>query len=134
MVVDVHYQHSGRGCGDELVQEMVLLLNAQFLVVQAVAHAVEQFYDAVRVSLSDGPQPGGEVLFLDKVNASCEGVQGFYGFPVQYDQQYCHGDDYQLGHPVHPRLRAALSREQGKRNGRCNHEEQQYGYEPEVSS
>ena len=83
-VADVHDQHPGRGGGDELVEEVVLLLNPQLLVVQAVAHAVEQFYDAVGVLLSHGSQAGGEVLLLDQVDTSGEGVQRLYGLLVQY--------------------------------------------------
>ena len=133
-VTDVHDQHPGRGGGDELVEEVVLLLNPQLLVVQAVAHAVEQLYDAVGVLLPHGSQAGGEVLLLDQVDASGEGVQRLYGLLVQYHKEDNGSYQQHLRRDVYPVARPLVRHHEGKSYGGRHHHDEQHRYEPEVSS
>ena len=130
--VYVHDEHSHRGGGDKQFQKMVLLLGPYLIFVELAAHPVEQLYDAVRVCLSYGTEPGGEVLFFQQVNTSRQGVDRPDCFPVEYGQQYYDGYGADLDDKPGPFLlfRCEHEYENGSSDRQC---EYRCGYEPEIS-
>ena len=81
-----------------------------------------------------GSQAGREVLLLDQVNASGEGIQRLYGLLVQYHQEDDGSYQQHLRRDVYPVARSLVRHLEGKSYGGPHDHDEQHRYEPEVSS
>lgn len=118
-----------------MTQEVVLLPQAQALLLELAQEGVEGGHNTIGIGLPDGPQPAREVLRLQQVDAAAESRCRHHDADIEHNSNGQRADCQPLADPQNRALKGeGKSRYQDSQKGEQNGGESFHRLKPYFSS